>query len=131
MLWVLDASINIAMEPFRAFVGDQLPERQRPSGYAMQVFFIGVGAVVSSMLPYFLANAGVSNVGEGSGDAAIPDTVRYAFDIGAGVLLLALLWTVVSTREYPPTQLHSFADAAPKEKGPPVFPAGPSPRKRR
>jgi len=112
MLWVLDASINIAMEPFRAFVGDQLPEKQRPTGYSMQVFFIGVGAVVSSMLPYFLANAGVSNVGEGTGEAAIPDTVRYAFDIGAVVLLLALLWTVVSTREYPPTQLHSFTDAA-------------------
>jgi maltose/moltooligosaccharide transporter len=112
MLWILDASINIAMEPFRAFVGDQLPERQRPAGYSMQVFFIGVGAVVSSMLPWILAHAGVSNVGEGSGEAAIPDTVRYAFDIGAVVLLLALLWTVVSTREYPPTQLHSFSDAA-------------------
>ncbi len=114
MLWILDASINIAMEPFRAFVGDQLPERQRPTGYSMQVFFIGVGAVVSSMLPWFLANAGVSNVGEGTGQAAIPDTVRYAFDIGAVVLLLALLWTVVSTREYPPTQLHGFSDASPE-----------------
>src|ERR1041384_4024548 len=62
MLWVLDASINIAMEPFRAFVGDQLPERQRPTGYSMQVFFIGVGAVVSSMLPWILAQRGVGNV---------------------------------------------------------------------
>jgi maltose/moltooligosaccharide transporter len=114
MLWVLDASINIAMEPFRAFVGDQLPERQRPTGYAMQVFFIGVGAVVASMLPWILAHAGVSNVGTGEGDAAIPATVRYAFDIGAAVLVFALLWTVVTTREYPPTQLHGFADATPE-----------------
>jgi maltose/moltooligosaccharide transporter len=114
LLWVLDASINIAMEPFRAFVGDQLPERQRPVGYAMQVFFIGVGAVVASMLPWILAKAGVSNVGAGAGEAAIPDTVRYAFDIGAAVLLLALLWTVLTTREYPPTQLHAFTDATPE-----------------
>jgi maltose/moltooligosaccharide transporter len=104
LLWVLDASINIAMEPFRAFVGDQLPEKQRPTGYAMQVFFIGVGAVVASMLPWMLAQAGVSNVGTGAGEAAIPDTVRYAFDIGAVVLVVALLWTVITSREYPPTQ---------------------------
>jgi maltose/moltooligosaccharide transporter len=113
LLWVLDASINISMEPFRAFVGDQLPERQRPKGYAMQVFFIGVGAVVASMLPWILDKAGVSNVGTGTGAGAIPDTVRYAFDIGAAVLVFALLWTVVTTREYPPTQLHAFADATP------------------
>ena len=111
MLWVLDASINIAMEPFRAFVGDQLPEKQRPTGYAMQVFFIGVGAVAGSMLPFFLASLGVSNVGTGEGEAAIPDTVRYAFDFGAAVLMGAILWTVIGSREYPPSQLHSFADA--------------------
>jgi maltose/moltooligosaccharide transporter len=114
VLWVLDASINISMEPFRAFVGDQLPEKQRATGYAMQVFFIGVGAVVASMLPWILARAGISNVGLGEGDAAIPDTVRYAFDIGAIVLLFALLWTVLTTREYPPTQLHGFTDATPE-----------------
>jgi maltose/moltooligosaccharide transporter len=66
------------------------------------------------MLPWILAEAGVNNVGTGQGEAAIPDTVRYAFDVGAAVLLIALLWTVVSTREYPPTQLHSFADATPE-----------------
>ena len=114
LLWVLDASINIAMEPFRAFVGDQLPENQRPTGYAMQVFFIGVGAVVASMLPWILARAGVSNVGLGEGEAAIPETVRYAFDIGAAVMAFALLWTVITTREYPPTQLHGFGDATPQ-----------------
>ncbi len=117
MLWVLDASINISMEPFRAFVSDQLPERQRPAGYAMQAFFIGVGAVVAGMLPWLFAHLGVSNVGAGAGRDAIPDTVRYSFDIGAAVLVFAVLWTVITTREYPPTQLHNFADATPESAG--------------
>jgi maltose/moltooligosaccharide transporter len=114
LLWILDASINIAMEPFRAFVGDQLPSEQRPSGYAMQSFFIGVGAVVASALPYLLAYGGVANEGSGTtGAAAVPDTVRFSFYIGAVVLLGAMLWTVLTTREYPPAQLHGFADAVP------------------
>jgi maltose/moltooligosaccharide transporter len=116
-LWVLDASINISMEPFRAFVSDQLPERQRPSGYAMQSFFIGVGAVVAGLLPWIFDHYGVSNVGEGTGASAIPDTVRYSFYIGAAVLVFAMLWTIVTTREYPPTQLHGFADATPESEG--------------
>jgi maltose/moltooligosaccharide transporter len=115
MLWVLDASINIAMEPFRAFVADQLPPSQRPAGYSMQSFFIGVGAVVASMLPWILAHAGVSNVG--SAHDPVPDTVSYAFDIGAVVLLGAILWTIFSTREYPPAELHGFADATPLSEG--------------
>jgi maltose/moltooligosaccharide transporter len=117
LLWVLDASINIAMEPFRAFVGDQLSEKQRPTGYAMQSFFIGVGAVIASMLPWIFAQAGVSNVGTGSGAASIPDTVRYSFDIGAVVLAGAILWTVFTSREYPPAQLHGFADSTPLAEG--------------
>ena len=110
LLWVLDSSINISMEPFRAFVGDQLSEKQRPTGYAMQSFFIGVGAVVASVLPPILAHYGVSNVATAS--SAVPDTVRYSFDIGAAVLLGAMLWTILTTREYPPTELHQFDDAA-------------------
>jgi maltose/moltooligosaccharide transporter len=113
MLWLLDASINISMEPFRAFVADQLPEAQRPAGYAMQTFFIGVGAVVAGFMPYWMAELGVSTVGAGAGAASIPDTVRYSFYIGAAVLFVTLLWTVLSTREYPPTELHAFADATP------------------
>jgi maltose/moltooligosaccharide transporter len=114
LLWVLDGSINISMEPFRAFVGDQLAPRQRPTGYAMQSFFIGVGAVVASALPWILAQFGYNNSGQSTdGFARIPDTVRYAFDIGAAVLLLAVLWTVVRTREYPPQELQSFSDATP------------------
>jgi maltose/moltooligosaccharide transporter len=114
LLWVLDASINVSMEPFRAFVGDQLAPPQRPLGYAMQSFFIGLGAVVASALPWILAQLGYSNSGASSeGQALIPDTVRYAFDAGAVVLLLSMLWTVVRTREYPPEQLQSFNDALP------------------
>jgi len=115
MLWILDASINVAMEPFRAFVADQLPPAQRASGYSMQSFFIGVGAVVASMLPWILAQFGISNVG--GVESAVPATVRYAFEIGAVVLLGAILWTIFTTREYPPAQLHGFSDATPLSEG--------------
>jgi len=118
MLWILDASINIAMEPFRAFVADQLAPAQRPAGYSMQSFFIGVGAVVASMLPWLLAHAGVSNVAAGtSGAAAIPDTVTYSFYVGAAALAGAMLWTIFSTREYPPAELHGFAESTPLSEG--------------
>jgi len=109
-LWVLDASINISMEPFRAFVGDQLSPRQRPTGFAMQSFFIGVGAIVASFLPYLLAHFGIANT---AGPGQVPDTVRYAFYAGATVLLLSIAWTVFSTREYSPEQLAGFDDAEP------------------
>jgi maltose/moltooligosaccharide transporter len=115
LLWILDASINVAMEPFRAFVADQLPESQRPTGYSMQSFFIGLGAVVASLLPWLLAHAGVSN--EGSADQPVPDSVRYSFEIGAVVFLGAVLWTIAKTREYPPSTLHGFADATPLSEG--------------
>lgn len=110
LLWILDASINVAMEPFRAFVGDQLGQAQRPSGYAMQSFFIGLGAIIASMLPWLLTRAGVNNMATGAnGMSAIPDTVRLSFDIGSAVLLLAVLWTVWRTHEYPPEILRSFS----------------------
>ncbi|UNK41641.1 MFS transporter [Luteimonas sp. S4-F44] len=124
-LWVLDASLNVSMEPFRAFVGDQLAPRQRPTGYAMQSFFIGVGSVIASALPFVLAKAGVANT---AGPGEVPDTVRYAFWFGGAVLLLAVLWTVVRTREYPPEVLRTFDDATPEGALPaadaPVPPAG-------
>ena len=110
MLWVLDASINISMEPFRALVGDQLPVRQRPTGYAMQSFFIGIGSVVASMLPFLLAKMGVGNT---AGPGEVPDTVRYAFYFGGAVLLLAVGWTVLRTREYAPEQLKAWDEAPP------------------
>jgi len=102
LLWVLDASINISMEPFRAFVGDLLPTRQRASGYAMQSFFIGVGSVVASLLPWILAQVGVANT---AGPGEVPDTVRYAFYFGGAVLMLTIVWTVITTREAPPGRL--------------------------
>ncbi|MFT3762979.1 MAG: MFS transporter [Pseudoxanthomonas sp.] len=111
-LWLLDASLNVSMEPFRAFVGDQLSPRQRPAGYAMQSFFIGVGSVVASLLPWLLAKAGVANT---AAAGVVPDTVRYAFYAGGAALLLAILWTVARTREYPPDVLRSFDDAGLQE----------------
>jgi len=120
-LWVLDASINVSMEPFRAFVGDNLSPRQRPTGYAMQSFFIGVGAIVASFLPYVLAHYGVANT---AGPGEVPDTVRYAFYAGAGVLLLAMGWTVLSTKEYSPQQLAAFDDAEPAAVHPRDLAAG-------
>lgn len=108
LLWIMDASFNISMEPFRAFVGDQLPTHQRPLGFSLQSVFIGVGAVVASLLPWILAHLGVSNVAP---PGQIPDTVVYAFYAGAAVLLGAVLWTVLWTREYPPDQLNDFDEA--------------------
>jgi maltose/moltooligosaccharide transporter len=105
LLWILDASINVAMEPFRAYVGDQLPTEQRPSGYAMQSFFIGIGSVIASLLPWLLTKAGVANT---ASPGEIPDTVKYAFYFGGAMLFLAVGWTIVSTREYPPDVLMRF-----------------------
>jgi maltose/moltooligosaccharide transporter len=105
LLWVLDASINISMEPFRAFVADLLPEFQRTRGFAMQSLFIGLGAVVASALPYLLTN--VFHVAS-RGASTIPFTVRLSFYIGAAAFLGAVLWTVFTTKEYPPDNLAEF-----------------------
>ncbi|SHH74637.1 MFS transporter [Ferrimonas marina] len=115
MLWIMDAAINVSMQPFRALVGDNLPKSQQPTGFAVQSFFIGVGAVVASMLPWILAQYGVSNEAEAG---AIPDTVRYAFYFGAVVLFLAVGWTVLRTREYSPEQLAAFEAAEKVERAP-------------
>jgi maltose/moltooligosaccharide transporter len=105
-LWLMDASINVSMEPFRAFVGDNLPERQRTLGFAMQSFFIGVGAVVGSLLPYIFTNwIGVSNT---AAEGVIPDSVKWSFYVGGVVFLLAVLWTVIRSKEYSPEQLKEF-----------------------
>lgn len=112
MLWIMDASINVSMEPFRAFVGDMLPSEQRTKGFAMQSFFIGTGAVIASALPYILTEwVGIANKAP---DGEIPPSVQYSFYIGAIVFISAVLWTVFSTKEYSPEQLKEF-DAA--EKG--------------
>ena len=106
MLWVMDASINISMEPFRAFVGDNLPKNQRTLGFAMQSFFIGTGAIVASALPWMMANwFEVSNT---AGAGQIPDTVKWSFYLGGVVFLLAVLWTVFSSKEYSPGEIAGF-----------------------
>ncbi len=101
MLMIMDASINISMEPFRALVADKLPEEQHTLGFSMQTLLIGIGAVVGSWLPYILSNfMGVSS--EASSKGIVPQNVILSFYIGAAVLLGAIVWTVVSTKEYPP-----------------------------
>jgi len=115
LLWILDASINISMEPFRAFVADLLPEEQRTRGFATQSLFIGLGAVVASALPYVLTNAfGVAGEA-GAGGHAIPLTVKLSFYAGSAAFLGAVLWTIATTKEYPPEDLAAFR--AMKEKG--------------
>lgn len=108
MLWIMDASINISMEPFRAFVGDNLPSDQRTLGFAMQSFFIGIGAVVGSMMPYVFTNwLGLSNTAP---EGIIPDSVKWSFYMGAIVFFLAVLWTVLRSREYSPEELEAFEE---------------------
>jgi maltose/moltooligosaccharide transporter len=105
LLWMLDASLNISMEPFRAFVGDMLRKDQHTAGYAIQTAFIGAGAVVGSIFPYLLDHLGVSNDAPGG---SIPDTVRYSFWCGGAALLISVLWTVLTTKEYSPKQQIAF-----------------------
>lgn len=113
MLWVMDASINVSMEPFRAFVGDMLPSEQRTTGFAMQSLFIGTGAVVASALPYILTNwFGVSNISE---KGKIPPHIVMSFLIGAIVFFLAVLWTVMRTKEYSPEELAGFSSGNEEE----------------
>lgn len=121
LLWVLDAALNVSMEPFRAFVGDMLGKDQHTQGYAFQTAFIGTGAVIGSATPWLLDAWGVSNVAAGGG---VPDTVRYSFYFGGAVLLAAVLWTVFTTREYSPEQLARFDGREGVEHAPaPVPPA--------
>jgi maltose/moltooligosaccharide transporter len=112
MLWVLDASLNLTMEPFRALVGDMLPRKQRAFGYALQSFFIGVGAVVASALPWILTNwFSVSNT---AGEGELPKSVIWSFYVGSAILFCAILWTIIRTKEYSPQQLREFEGAEPE-----------------
>lgn len=101
-LWIMDASINITMEPFRAFVGDLLPDEQRTTGFATQSFFIGVGAFVASYMPWIFDNW--LNVPNTAPEGQIPPSVKYSFYIGAAMYFITVLWTVFSTKEYPPEE---------------------------
>ena len=104
LLWILDASINITMEPFRAFVADKLPEEQRTTGFVMQSFFIGIGQTLANALPLILTAAGVTGVLA----SGIPLSTDYAFKIGAFAFLAAVAWTVIASKEYPPEDMEAF-----------------------
>lgn len=117
MLMIMDASFNVAMEPFRALVADNLPDKQRSLGFSIQTFLIGTGAVLGSWLPYLLSEylevAKVAPPGE------IPDNVIFSFYVGAATLVLTLLWTVFTTKEYTPEELHYYDsghETTPKEE---------------
>jgi maltose/moltooligosaccharide transporter len=132
LLWILDASINVSMEPFRAFVGDQLPPDQRKVGFAMQSVLIGGGAVLASALPWILSNVVGMSGGQpdiillGSANeelpislsAVVPATVHLAFYIGAAVFFFAVLYTVLTTKEYPPEDMEAFRKMKAETGGP-------------
>ncbi|MCH7414286.1 MFS transporter [Belliella sp. R4-6] len=104
-LWILDASINISMEPFRALVADKLPDSQRSYGFVVQTLIIGIGTWIASNLPWFMTQIGVPNTAE---PEVIPDSVKFAFGIGAVVLFSSILYTILTTKEYPPENLEEF-----------------------
>jgi maltose/moltooligosaccharide transporter len=104
-LWILDASINISMEPFRALVADKLPDSQRSYGFVIQTLIIGIGTWVASNLPWFMTQIGIPNT---AAPGVVPDSVKFAFAIGAMVLLGSILFTVFTTDEYPPDNLETF-----------------------
>jgi maltose/moltooligosaccharide transporter len=98
-LWILDASINISMEPFRALVADQLPEKQRSYGFVIQTLIIGIGTWIASNLPWLLTKLGLE---DDPTEQGIPLNVKVAFAIGAFVFLASIIYTVITTKEYPP-----------------------------
>jgi maltose/moltooligosaccharide transporter len=115
LLWVLDASINISMEPFRAFVGDKLTSAQRTTGFATQTFFIGLGAVIASLLPYIFTN--VFHISNTAPEGQIGDSVKYSFYIGALIFFLSVLWTVISSDELPPENIEEWKQEKAQSKG--------------
>lgn len=121
LLMILDASINVAMEPFRALVGDKLPDDQRSEGFSAQTFLIGIGAVLGSWLPYVFAEYfGISKT---AAAGHVPDNVVFSFYVGAAVLVFCILWTIFTTKEYSPDELVAMGakkedvEATKQEKG--------------
>lgn len=104
-LWILDASINVSMEPFRALVADKLPDSQRSYGFVVQTLIIGIGTWIASNLPWMVSQFGVSDSAD---SGVITDTVKVAFAIGAFVFLLSVLYTIFTTSEYPPEDMEEF-----------------------
>jgi maltose/moltooligosaccharide transporter len=108
LLWILDASINVSMEPFRAFVADKLNTDQRTAGFVMQSFFIGIGQTLANVLPYIFRRAGVDAPTANAAQHAIPTSINYSFKIGAAAFLLCVLYTVFTSKEYPPEDMKAF-----------------------
>lgn len=102
LLWILDSSINISMEPFRAFVADKLPEKQRTFGFSMQSFFIGIGATIASALPWIFTN--LFHVSSTAAHGQVANNVKWSFYIGGVAFLISVLYTVFTTKEYPPSK---------------------------
>ncbi|MEQ1708321.1 MAG: MFS transporter [Terricaulis sp.] len=113
-LWIMDAALNITMEPTRALVGDILPDEQRTTGFAMQSFFIGTGAVLAGLLPWALTRMGVANT---AAPGVVPETVQIAFYVGGATLLAAVLWSILTTKEYSPRQVEAFEAARMAQAG--------------
>lgn len=113
LLWILDASINVSMEPFRAFVADKLPEDQRTTGFVMQSFFIGIGQTVANALPYLFSRYGVT----GTTTSGVSLTVKYSFQLGAVAFLLCVLYTILTTKEYPPEDPEAFQRLKAEKRG--------------
>lgn len=113
-LWILDASINISMEPFRALVADKLPDSQRSFGFVVQTLIIGIGTWVASNLPWFMTQIGIPNTAE---PGVVPDSVKFAFAIGALVLFSSILYTILTTDEYPPENMDLFEKEKEESRG--------------
>jgi maltose/moltooligosaccharide transporter len=117
LLWILDASINVSMEPFRAFVADKLNVDQRTAGFVMQSFFIGIGQSLANILPFAFRRYGVDKPVGGATASVIPTSVNYAFKLGAIAFLLCVLWTVFTTKEYPPENMEEFEKMRRERRG--------------
>jgi maltose/moltooligosaccharide transporter len=113
-LWILDASINISMEPFRALVADKLPDSQRSYGFVVQTLIIGIGTWIASNLPWFMTQIGVPNT---AAPGVVPDSVKFAFAVGAVVLFSSILYTILTTNEYPPDDMDAFNKEKEESRG--------------
>ncbi|MDP4202149.1 MAG: MFS transporter [Bacteroidota bacterium] len=114
MLTIMNASFNVAMEPFRALVADILPDEQRTTGFSIQTFLIGIGAVIGSWLPYVMSEW--MGIGKSTPQGEIPVNVIIAFYVGAAVMLGTIIWTIVKTKEYPPEEYRQFQQEEPAEE---------------
>jgi maltose/moltooligosaccharide transporter len=112
MLWIMDASINITMQPFRAFIGDMLPEEQHTTGFSIQTFFIGVSSVIASICPWFFTN--ILHLANTAPAGQLAPSVKWSFYIGGFAFLAAVLWTIFKVREYTPEEMQAFNADNPK-----------------